>query len=442
MIKVSLTPHRGYLRAAAPGLAEAQKLFLLARLKPEVSARAPLNLVFVVDTSGSMREKVAGGKSKTDVVCDALQAVIGAPELVVADSMSLVQFDDKATTLVAPTTDRAAFRRRVDDLRRFSGGTMMGLGLMEALNSLSSANVVQRVFLLTDGATFDEDTCRGVATTLAGRGVPVTCLGVGNEFNEDLLSDIADRTSGKVLHVVGQNAAPPASVLASDLPSVMSVEFRNAAFETITNLELTFRGVRDVVLEKVTRVYPTLSDAELKVFAGGGTARLGNLQANDETMFLLDVSIPPRPVSRVRIAQVGFTFDAPGENRRGEMGPLDVIEEFTNDEALASQIDQQVLGYVQQRNVVNLVKSATAQAGSNPAEAKKTIALARSMTVRLGNSAMTVVLDRAEDELNHGQGISSGTAKTIKLGSKSQTVKLGSTGHELTEEEIRRQTGA
>ncbi|HEX2865322.1 MAG TPA: VWA domain-containing protein [Deinococcales bacterium] len=442
MIKVSLTPHRGYLRAASGGNAENQKLFLLARLRPEVQARAPLNLVFVVDTSGSMRERVAGGKSKTDVVAEALQAVMSIPELGPQDRVSLVQFDDKAKTLVPPTTDRQAFLNGVSQLRRFSGGTMMGLGMMEALSNLGAGDVVQRVFLLTDGATFDEDACRGVATTLAGRGVPVTCLGVGNEFNEDLLSDIADRTSGKVIHVVAQNANPPASVEAANLPGVLSVEFRNAAFETITNLELTFRGVKGVVLEHATRVYPALAEAVVNPFAGGGTARLGNLQANDETMFLLDVGIPSRPASRVRVAQVGFTFDVPGENRRGEVGPFDVVEEFTDDEALASQINQEVLGYVQQRNVSNLVKTATSQAASNPEEAKKTIALARAMTVRLGNSAMTVALDRAEDELNRGQGISAGTAKTIKLGSKSQTVKLGSSGPELSEEEIRRQTGA
>ena len=57
MLSVSIKPHRGYLRADAPG----QKLFVLLRLRPSVEAaraRPGVALAVVIDTNGSMRERV------------------------------------------------------------------------------------------------------------------------------------------------------------------------------------------------------------------------------------------------------------------------------------------------------------------------------------------------------------------------------------------------
>ncbi|NJK44217.1 MAG: hypothetical protein HC933_07955 [Pleurocapsa sp. SU_196_0] len=70
------------------------------------------------------------------------------------------------------------------------------------------------------------------------------------------------------------------------------------------------------------------------------------------------------------------------------------------------------------------------------------------MTVKLGNAAMTQVLDQAKSELETGKGISAGTAKTIKMGAKTQTIKVGgpqdsgSSNGLPSDEEIRKLTGA
>ena len=109
-------------------------------------------------------------------------------------------------------------------------------------------------------------------------------------------------------------------------------------------------------------------------------------------------------------------------------------------------VDPEVMGYVQQRNIDNLVRQATEQAGTNPEQAARTFQLARSMTQRLGNRGMTVALGKAEEELRSSGTISIGTRKTIKLGSRTQTMKVGP-GEDApqdlpSQEEIRRLTGA
>ena len=446
MIEVSLTPHRNYLRASPEGSADTQKLFLLAQLTPQITTRAALALTFIVDTSGSMREKVAGGKTKLDLTLNAMKALVSSSSLSDKDSVAIVQFDDDASTLTAPTGNRNQMLAAVEALRKHSGGTMMGLGMLDALNHTIAGNTNKRVMLLTDGATFDEDACRAVTNTYVAQGVAITSIGVGDEFNEDLMGEISDRTGGRVIHVVGQNAKPPASVLADNLDDVLGEEFKRAASEVVTNLEFSLRGVKGVTLDRVTRVYPFLAECEMQNLGGAMKARAGNLESKDQTAFLLELTLPPRPPARVRIAQIGLTFDMPGEGTRGEIPPVDVVVEFSFDENATAAVNPTVMGYVQQRNLEGLVKQAAQEAQTNPQAAAKTIEIARAMTVRLGNAAMTQVLDQAKSELDSGKGISAGTAKTIKMGAKTQTIKVGggsSNANGLpSDEEIRKLTGA
>jgi Ca-activated chloride channel family protein len=174
--------------------------------------------------------------------------------------------------------------------------------------------------------------------------------------------------------------------------------------------------------------------------------RLGSLEAGDHTVFILELDVPERPAVRARLAQIGVTYWVPGEGYRGEVLPIDVAVEYTTDEALAASVDPEVMGYVQQRNVDNLVRQATQQAETNPEQAAKTLRVARSMTQRLGNRGMTVALGKAEDELRSNGTIAIGTRKTIKLGARTQTMKVGpndETPQNIpSQDEIRRLTGA
>jgi Ca-activated chloride channel homolog len=446
LIEVSLTPHRNYLRASPEGSSDTQKLFLLAQLTPQITTRAPLALTFIVDTSGSMREKVAGGKTKLDLTLNAMKALVSSSNLTNQDRVAIVQFDDDASTLTAPTNNRNQMLSAVEALRKHSGGTMMGLGMLEALSHTIAGNTNKRVMLMTDGATFDEDACRAVTNTYVAQGVAITSIGVGDEFNEDLMGEISDRTGGRVIRVVGQNASPPISFLADNLDDVLGEEFKKAANEVVTNLEFSLRGVKGVTLDRVTRVYPFLAECEMQSAGGAMKARAGNLESKDQTAFLLELTLPPRPPARVRIAQIGLTFDMPGEGTRGEIPPVDVVVEFSFDENATAAVNPTVMGYVQQRNLEGLVKQAAQEAQTNPQAAAKTIEIARAMTVRLGNAAMTQVLDQAKSELDSGKGISAGTAKTIKMGAKTQTIKVGGGSSSQSglpsDEEIRKLTGA
>jgi Ca-activated chloride channel family protein len=169
---------------------------------------------------------------------------------------------------------------------------------------------------------------------------------------------------------------------------------------------------------------------------------IGNVPANDDTVFILEFSIENRPASRVRIAQLGLTYDVPGKNMRGELPPQNLVVQFLAGQ-MAAQVDQEVMGYVQQCNISQLVNEATRIVDANPQRAAELLENARRMTQRIGNQAMTQSLESAQSELRKTQKISSESRKTIKMGSRGKTVRMGNdVNDELSEEQIRNASGS
>lgn len=458
MLNATLKTHREFLLAHQEG----QKLFLALTLKPSADAakaRPDLSIAFVVDTSGSMREVVTqpteitkehvridgqdynvvkGAKSKIDLVVESLRAVIGSELLASTDRLALVKFDDNAEVLVpfTPATERARLLAAAERLTHYSGGTMMGAGMKHGIRLLESETGSRRMVLLTDGETFDEAVVREQIALIAAGRIPVSVVGVG-DFKADLLLETADKTQGQLFDVKPdtENPKPPA-ICATDLPKALLGDLQKAALEVVTGVGLSIRSIKDVVLDRITRVMPTQTEVDL----GAQPHALGNVEVGSGSTYILEFTLPARPPARMRLAQIGLTYEVPGANYRGEIPPLDVIVEFTQDEARAASVHADVMQWVQQRNIEMLVMQATKEAARNPEQAAKTLEQARNMTVRLGNSAMTQALDQAIGELSGSKTISLGTTKTLRLGAKTQTLQGDS--DIPSDEEIRRITGA
>jgi Ca-activated chloride channel family protein len=458
MLDVTLKPHRSYLQAEAG----VQKLFVMLKMLPTPEAartRPRVDLAVVIDTSGSMREPAPGsqpeiipiepvtvdgksynatyrGSSKLDVAVEAARRLLENGTLQPDDHVALIQFDDRSQVLASGRVgaDRETLLQGVERLREFSGGTQMAPGLRNAETELSDeAEAARTVMLLTDGLAIDEEECRRAAAALAELRARIVALGVGEEYNEDLLAELASITKGRPYDFRDM----------TELPRIFEQELSSAARQVVADVRVTVRTVRDVRLVSATRVYPSLAD--LAIAEGG--LDVGSLEAGDHTIVILELDVPARPAVRARLAQVGVTYRVPAQDYRGEVPPIDLPIEFTTDSALAASVDAEVMGYVQQRNVDSMVRQAAEQAQTNPEQARKTLQVARSMTQRLGNRGMTVALGKAEQELRESGEISAGTRKTIKLGARTQTMKAGGPDDEVvqnvpSQEDIRRLTGA
>ena len=459
MLNVAIAPHREFLPADAPE----QKLFVMLKLRPTkevASTRPSTTFTFVIDTSGSMYEAVAGDlqptgrtfqvdgnqyqevtgvESKIDIVIQSLLNLIRSGKLNQSDRVSIVQFDDQASTIIGltPATEVTKLEDAIAKLGNFSGGTQMGLGLRQALNLLSNQDMTsRRALLFTDGQTFDEEQCRDLAKQFATNNIPIAALGVG-EYNEELLISLSDTTGGRLLHIVPENATGT-QVSITDLPQAIAEEFNQAQQEVITNLAMTVKTVKGVKLTRIVRAYPSQAEFPLTQ----EPYHIGNAAANDETVFILEFAVESRAASRVRIAQIGLTYDVPGQNRRGELPPQNLVAQFVAGQNFSAQVDQEVMSYVQQCNIAQLVGEATKVAEQNPQRAEELLETARRMTQRIGNQAMAESLTEAQEELRLTRRISSGTSKTIKMGSKGKTVRIGGDINDvLLEDQIRQLSG-
>jgi len=70
-----------------------------------------------------------------------------------------------------------------------------GLG---ELDKALAPNRISRMLLLTDGQTFgDEEACKKLGKQAGSQGIVVSALGLGDDWNEDLLDEVAEASGGK-----------------------------------------------------------------------------------------------------------------------------------------------------------------------------------------------------------------------------------------------------
>jgi Ca-activated chloride channel family protein len=437
MLNLVLKSHRTHLKAQT---AEPQKLFVMLRLIPErnvAQTRPPLALALVIDTSGSMRDEV-DNTIKLERAIQAAHKLVDDPALCPEDKITIIQFDDESKVLLPLSPlQRGKVHQVIDTLSQYSGGTQMGKGMRNALNQLGKEppEVAKRLILLTDGQTFDEEDCRALASQLAATNTPIIAIGIGEEYNQDLLFELSDATKGCSLHL--QNM--------QQLDQFFSQEVQQVVREVVTDLRLKVQTVRGVTVDAITRVYPNVVAVPL----GEQPYRLGNIASGDYTVFIMELSVTgiPRPSSRVRLAQLTLWASAPGlKQRQVEFPPKELFVTFTDDETAIAQVDPEVLDYVQQRNVDNQLARATRLlAQGKTQEARQILQAALQSTQRLNNPGQTRLLQNALEELNRTGTLSEGTRRTLRAGGRTMTVKSGKTEPletGLSDEEIRRLTGA
>jgi Ca-activated chloride channel family protein len=321
----------------------------------------------------------------------------------------------------------------------------MAKGLDNAHRELSgcTAGTAQRVIVLTDGQTFDEADCRTAGQRLADANAPLVAIGVGEDYNEELLRDLAEVGRGRPYHLQQMG----------ELSEVLDFEVSTSVREVVTNLQAEFKTVSGVGLTGVTRVYPSLAEMNLGYLVGqtpppnSGFLALGNIASGDYTVFVLEVTISgmSRPAGRARLMQLQLSGFVPGLNQKAETPLQDVWVEFTPSEDAITQVDEEVLGYVQQRNADRLVQDALQEAKSDLPKARRTLQSALHMTRLIGNATVTRMIEKSLDELDTTGTISPDTRKTVALAGRTRTVKT--TGAQTldnlpSDETIRRLTGA
>ena len=189
-----------------------------------------VDMVIVLDRSGSMQ----GSKLE-----DARQAVLKLlSNLSAKDRFALVTYSEGvqiASGLVNVTQDRRP--RLVAAVKSVGagGGTNLGAGLQAGINLLNTplrSSNAARVILISDGLAnrgiTDLKSLTGIAAAAVESEFAISTVGVGVEFNEHLMTAIADRGTGSYYYLENPSA----------FAEVFQQEFFNTRAASITGLKI------------------------------------------------------------------------------------------------------------------------------------------------------------------------------------------------------------
>jgi len=297
-LQVTLSHH------SLPCLNEDQALYALLEITPSPNIetrRLPLNLCLVLDRSTSMQGlRLQRVKEATNYIIDYLDD---------EDTLSLVTFSDRAEVVLPGQclVDRVRIKAQVSAIRS-SGGTEIFQGLRAGLRELERArgsNTVNHLILLTDGQTYgDEDNCLLAADRASRHQVGISTMGIGQDWNDKLLDEIALRSGGTSAYI--DSAAKVTSFFRDKIHSLVNVFARE--------LRYTLRLGAGVRLKDSFRVSPYI--ACLQEREGG--FYLGQLNADAPTVVVMEFIIAPRPPGSHRLFHLELVGDVPVLGRQHE----------------------------------------------------------------------------------------------------------------------------
>lgn len=245
--------------------------------------RVPLNISLVLDRSGSM-----GG--------DAMKFAKEAAKFVVKqlssdDKLSIVNYDDvvEVTSPSQQVKNKELLIEKIDkifarSMTNLSGGTLEGY---KQVASTKKSNYVNRVLLLTDGLantgiTNPAQLNKITSAKFQEEGIALSTFGLGAEYDEDLLTQMAESGRGNYYYIDKADRIP--EIFAKELSGLLNVVAQNVT----ATIELP-SGV------KCVKVYGYKHTEE----NGKVVVALNDVFAKEDKVFLLKVKITDPQVKEV-----------------------------------------------------------------------------------------------------------------------------------------------
>ncbi len=166
------------------------------------SERKPMNLVLVIDRSGSMADE-----GKLEQVKQAAAAIVN--QMNSKDRLGIVIYDDVVNTILPSSAveNTETIRELLYSLSP-GGSTNLAGGLQQGFEEARKnfrADHVNRVILLSDGLAnvgiIDPAQIAALAQRIRERSVSISTMGVGIDFNETLMANVADHSGGNYYYI-------------------------------------------------------------------------------------------------------------------------------------------------------------------------------------------------------------------------------------------------
>ncbi len=299
-----------------------QDINVLVRLRGEGTApreRPPLDLAVVLDRSGSMNgDKILAVKQ---AALDLLKEMRPSDHLTLISYSDAVQVHTERLAMDGAGVDAA--RQQILPIQP-DGGTALGPGLIRSLELLASSKRSEReighVLLFSDGqANVGEQSPEILGARAADgfkRGVSVSTLGVGLDYNEDLMTRLADQGGGRYHFIKGADEVP--RVLADELAGLVST--------AATGISLALRAAPGV---RVTRVfgYPAREEQ------GATSVAIGSIGTSQVREIIVRLRVDAAAGEEVALGVLALEFTDLAQNGARGQAELALVLRGSRDDA-------------------------------------------------------------------------------------------------------------
>jgi Ca-activated chloride channel family protein len=325
--------HTGLDRRLVPAGEQSERYLRISITAPDQTGpnkRLPLNLALVIDRSGSM----AG--SKLEKAKEA--AILCLRNLTGADRAAVIAYDDEVRVVSSSRALTPIVKNElISEIRTIypGGSTNLGggwlTGAQQVADHMHQANYLNRVILLSDGLAnvgiVDPDELAHHAEELRLRGVSTSTMGIGADFNEDLMEQIAIKGGGHFYFIEHAQQIP--DFLHRELGEVLSTCARHVTLQLVP-----FVGMR---VEMLNNYETDRTDGAIRV-------RLDDMITGEVRSLVFKLTISNAAVGTTLPCAVELTYTDvdSGEVRtvRSDEASLRVV---APDEAAAEQPDISVL---------------------------------------------------------------------------------------------------
>lgn len=389
-------------------LDEPQVLYLLLEIVPMRQAAqgkqqpARLNLTLVLDRSTSMKG------ARLERVKYAAQHIID--QLTPEDVLSVVTFSDRADVLIPASmaSDKRDLRAMVTMIQA-DGGTEIYHGLAAGVNQCRrhlGSRMVNHVVLLTDGRTFgDEERCLALANEAASEGISISAMGIGDEWNDIFLDELASRTGGSTTFVNSPSA----------VGNFLKERVRTLGSAYCERLQLTVAPDVDVKLESLFRMLPDPHPIDLT----RQPVPLGTLEANRPASVLIQLQMPPCRQSGFRtVARLDVTGDVLPFGRLGYKVLSDLSVEI-GEPAPAEEPPLTVLDALGKLTLYRMQQKAEASiASGNIEEGTRQLENLATRLLASGHTDLARMAMVEARRVSHTQAFSEEGRKSLKYGTR------------------------
>ncbi|MDN3022747.1 VWA domain-containing protein [Streptomyces sp. S.PB5] len=220
---------------------------LATRAAEDSDDRPPAALTFVIDISGSMAEP-----GRLDLAKDSLGTM--TDQLRDDDSVAIVTFSDEAERVLPMTRldgNRDEIHDAIDSLEP-ADSTNLGAGVETGYETAEDGlreGATNRVVLISDalantGDTDSETILESIASERREHGITLFGVGVGSDYGDELMEELADKGDGHTAYVSDEEGAR--KVFVEQLPQNIDLTARDAkaqvAFDPETVKEFRLIG--------------------------------------------------------------------------------------------------------------------------------------------------------------------------------------------------------